>query len=98
MHLNAWFRNLFRNDRLNSESSRALVRRQLALIILRHVDRGEHDPIRLSEIAHRELACLHGPAQIAVSSGACTIFFIDPCPTRQPGSEGRAHACANLFC
>jgi hypothetical protein len=27
---------------------------------LRHVDRGEHDPIRLSEIAHRELAGLNG--------------------------------------
>ena len=36
------------------------VRRQLALIILRHVDRGEHDPIRLSEIAYRELAGLNG--------------------------------------
>ena len=34
------------------------ARRQLAMIILQHVDRGEHDPIRLSEIAHRELAGL----------------------------------------
>jgi hypothetical protein len=34
------------------------LRRQLALIILQHVDRGEHDPIRLSEIAYRELAGL----------------------------------------
>jgi hypothetical protein len=36
------------------------VRQKLALIILRHVDRGEHDPIRLSEIAHRELTGLNG--------------------------------------
>ena len=36
------------------------LRRQLALIILQHVDRGEHDPIRLSEIAYRELAGLNG--------------------------------------
>jgi hypothetical protein len=34
------------------------LRRQVALIILRHVDQGEHDPIQLSEIAHRELAGL----------------------------------------
>jgi len=34
------------------------VRRKLALIILRHVDRGEHDPSRLSEVAYRELAGL----------------------------------------
>jgi hypothetical protein len=39
------------------------VRRQLALIILRHIDRGEHDPIRLSEIAFREVAGLSGSAQ-----------------------------------
>jgi hypothetical protein len=32
------------------------VRRKLALIILRHVDRGEHDPARLCELAFRELA------------------------------------------
>jgi hypothetical protein len=34
------------------------VRQKLTLIILRHVDRGEHDPILLSEIACRELAGL----------------------------------------
>ena len=38
------------------------LRRQLALIILRHVDRGVQDPERLSEIAFRELAGLSGPA------------------------------------
>jgi hypothetical protein len=32
------------------------LRQQLALIILQHVDRGERDPIRLSEIVYRELA------------------------------------------
>lgn len=34
------------------------LREQLALLILRHVDDGEHDPIRLSEIAKRKLGCL----------------------------------------
>lgn len=32
------------------------VRRHLALIILRHVDDGEHDPGRLSELALKDLA------------------------------------------
>ena len=32
------------------------VRRQLALIILRHVDGGECDPARLAELAFSELA------------------------------------------
>lgn len=32
------------------------VRRHLALIILRHVDDGERDPLRLSELALNELA------------------------------------------
>jgi hypothetical protein len=32
------------------------VRRKVALIILRYVDRGEHDPVRLSDRALRELA------------------------------------------
>ncbi len=32
------------------------VRRQLALTLLRHVDAGEHDPMRLSELALNELA------------------------------------------
>jgi hypothetical protein len=32
------------------------VRRTVALIILRHVDQGERDPMRLSEVAFRELA------------------------------------------
>jgi hypothetical protein len=32
------------------------LRRQLALIILRHVDEGEHDPLRLAELAFNELA------------------------------------------
>jgi hypothetical protein len=34
------------------------LREQLALLILRHVDEGEHDPIRLSEIEKRKLGCL----------------------------------------
>jgi len=38
------------------------LRRQLALIILRHVDRGVQDPERLSEMAFRELAGLSGSA------------------------------------
>jgi hypothetical protein len=38
------------------------LRRQLALIILRHVDRGVQDPKRLSEMAFRELAGLSGSA------------------------------------
>lgn len=41
------------STRINRDDS---VRRRLALIILRHVDRGEHDPQRLSEIALDELA------------------------------------------
>jgi hypothetical protein len=32
------------------------VRRQLALIILRHVDGGESDPVRLAELAFNDLA------------------------------------------
>ena len=36
------------------------ARRKLALIILLHVDRGERDPIRLSEIAYRDLIGLNG--------------------------------------
>ena len=32
------------------------VRRQLALIILRHVDGGELDPVRLAELAFNDLA------------------------------------------
>ena len=32
------------------------VRERLAQIILRHVDLGERDPVRLSEVAIRELA------------------------------------------
>jgi hypothetical protein len=34
------------------------VQRRLALIILRHVDQGERDPVRLADIAFRELAGL----------------------------------------
>jgi hypothetical protein len=41
------------SPRINGDDS---VRRRLALIILRHVDEGEHDPQRLSEIALNELA------------------------------------------
>jgi hypothetical protein len=37
------------------------VRRQLALIILRHVDGGEVDPVRLAELAFNDLAGV-GPA------------------------------------
>jgi hypothetical protein len=36
------------------------MRRQLALIILRHVDRGVQDPERLSEVAFRDFAGLDG--------------------------------------
>jgi hypothetical protein len=32
------------------------VRRAVALVILRHVDQGESDPVRLSDVAFRELA------------------------------------------
>lgn len=32
------------------------VRRAVALAILRHVDQGEIDPVRLSDVAFRELA------------------------------------------
>ena len=32
------------------------VRRAVALAILRHVDQGESDPVRLSDVAFRELA------------------------------------------
>ena len=38
------------------------LRRQLAFIILRHVDRGVQNPERLSEMAFRELAGLSGSA------------------------------------
>ena len=37
-------------------SNDADVRRRLASIILRHVDGGEHDPMRLAEVAFNELA------------------------------------------
>jgi hypothetical protein len=32
------------------------VRRAVALVILRHVDQGDSDPVRLSDVAFRELA------------------------------------------
>ena len=32
------------------------VMQSLALIILRHIDQGESDPVRLSDVAFRELA------------------------------------------
>ena len=32
------------------------VRRAVALVILRHADQGECDPVRLSDVAFRELA------------------------------------------
>ena len=32
------------------------VRRAVALVILRHVDQGESDPVRLTDVAFRELA------------------------------------------
>jgi hypothetical protein len=41
------------------------LRRQLALIILRHVDRGVQDPERLSEMAFRERA---GPQRLGVGA------------------------------
>ena len=41
------------STRINRDDS---VRRRLAPIILRHVDQGQHDPQRLSEIALNELA------------------------------------------
>jgi hypothetical protein len=51
------------------------ARRQLAVIILRHVDRGEHAPIRLSEIVYRELAGLdQSMPQIAVRLASVTAF------------------------
>jgi hypothetical protein len=45
------------------------LRRQLALIILRHVDRGVQDPERLSEMALRELAGLSGSASEHPTTG-----------------------------
>ena len=39
-----------------------LVRETLALIILRHVDLGERDPVRLADVALRELAGNDRPA------------------------------------
>lgn len=36
-----------------------IVRETLALIILRHVDLGEQDPVRLADVALRELAGKH---------------------------------------
>jgi hypothetical protein len=44
------------------------VRRQLALIILRHVDRGVR-PERLSELAFRELAGLDASASERIAAG-----------------------------
>ena len=41
------------------------LRRQLALIIIRHVDEGEHDPVRLSELALNELAGIDVSEQVA---------------------------------
>jgi len=45
------------------------LRRQLALVILRHVDRGVQDPERLSEMAFRELAGLSGSASECSPTG-----------------------------
>ena len=41
------------SDRINRDAE---VRRRLALIILRKVDEGEHDPMRLAHLAFDELA------------------------------------------
>jgi len=41
----------------------------LALVILRHVDRGVQDPERLSEMAFRELAGLSGSASECSPTG-----------------------------
>jgi hypothetical protein len=45
------------------------LRRQLALIILRHVDRGVQDPERLSGIASREFTGLSGSASEHSATG-----------------------------
>lgn len=45
-------------ERLNGDASR----QKLARIILWHVDEGELDPARLTELAHREFACAGRPA------------------------------------
>ena len=47
-------------DRVCQSLSRGMndnddVRRAVALVILRHVDQGESDPVRLSDVAFREL-------------------------------------------
>jgi hypothetical protein len=41
------------STQINSDDD---VKRRLALIILRHVDRGERDPERLADVAFREWA------------------------------------------
>jgi hypothetical protein len=46
------------------------MRRQLALIILRHVDRGVQNPERLSEVAFREFAALEASATVE-ADGVC---------------------------
>jgi hypothetical protein len=43
-----------------------IVRKTLALIILRHVDLGEQDPMRLADVALRELA---GKERSAIGDG-----------------------------
>lgn len=45
------------------------LRRQLAWIMLRHVDRGLQEPKRLSEITFRELAVLNGSASDSLATG-----------------------------
>jgi hypothetical protein len=45
------------------------LRRQLALTILRHVDRGVQEPERLSEMALREFAGLSGSASERATTG-----------------------------
>ena len=45
------------------------MRRQLALIILRHVDRGVQDPERLSEVAFRDFAGLDGSGSERLPTG-----------------------------
>ena len=48
--------------KIHGDAGDADVRRRLALIILRHVDEGERDPARLSELALNELAGIGAPA------------------------------------
>jgi hypothetical protein len=84
-------------DRICQSLSRRMndnddVRRAVALVILRHVDQGESDPVRLSDVAFRELFTWHTPNRLI----RLAFFFARAVGywTRGGGTPSRAKACS----